>query len=167
MVTREFLTKTANGKDVYYDPVNSHAATHMADTPQLRGLVKEILAKLVLEEDKMFFDTNMGRIVGTSDLVQNDPKDEIVYAIRKNRDIHTSFNKTKAPQPSSIVAVYVERRTEKEYELMSAWIGTMNTPPFPGDSAETSDSKKFWMSHSLAWGKQEIIPGTETSTCPW
>lgn len=167
MSRHEFLAKSANDTEVFYDSADSHAATHLADTPRLKELVIEIITKLVLVEDKMFFDTDMGAIIGTSDLVKNDPSDEIIYAIRKNRNIYTSFNKTKSPEPCSIVATCLERRSEESYELTSAWIGTMNSPPFPGDINETQESKVYWISHSLAWGQQEITAGTETSVCPW
>lgn len=167
MLNLEFLVTSENGMDVLYDPVNSHTATHFADTTNLKKLAQEILAKKILDEDKMFFDTNMVRIVGKSDLVENDNGDVIVYAKRKNRDVYTSFNKTKTPQPCSIVAIGVARIGEGQYELLSAWIGSIDSPPFPGDENETPESKDFWLKHSLAWGAQEIQEGTETLSCPW
>jgi hypothetical protein len=162
-----FLITSANGKAVVYDSVSSHTATHFADAPQLKKLVKDILARTVLLEDRMLFDTDMGHAVGESDLVENDEGDEIVYAKRKNRDVYTSFNKTKSSEPSSIVAIGVQRLDDDRYELVSAWIGTCDSPPFPGDENETPDSKDYWLKHSLAWGTQEVQANTETSDCPW
>lgn len=167
MADLEFLVESKNGLKVYFDPVNSHTATHFTDTPQLKELVEEILIKLELAGNSMKFDTDMGRIVGKSDLVKNDPGDEIVFAKRKNRDIYTSFNKTKKPQPSSLVAISLEKIDDKGYELVSVWIGTVNLPSFPGDLNETLESKQYWLEHSLAWGTQDIQSETLTTTCPW
>ena len=163
-----FLTKTKNNSAVYYDANESHAATHFADTKNLKQLVTNILKNKVLDRPRMLFDTDMGRIVGNTDLVMNQPGDIIVYAKRKNRgDIYTSFNKSQKPQPSSVVAIGVELRPDGSYELLSAWIGTIDSPPFPGDEHETNESKPFWTGHSLVWGTQEIQEGTETLACPW
>jgi len=167
MQTKEILGKSKNGIEVYFDPLNSHAATHFADAPQLEKLTKEIIAATVIDADEMLFDTEMGRIVGNTDLVENEQGDEIVYAKRKNRDIYTSFNKTKLPQPCSTVALGLVKQQDGSYELLSAWIGSVDSPPFPGDDNETPESKPYWMSHSLVWGTQGIQPDTETTTCPW
>ena len=74
-----------DGSSVYVDMVESHAATHFADTPQLVGLVKEALPTVVPPEDYSRFEVNMGRVIGTSDLVETEPGDEIVYTKRVNR----------------------------------------------------------------------------------
>lgn len=167
MNKREFLTKSANGAEVYFDPVDSHTATHFADCPPLRGLAKEIIEKTVLDQEYMGFDTDMGRIVGNTDAVENDPGDEIVYAKRMKRDVYTSFNKSKLSQPCSVVAMALGRENDGSYNLLSTWIGSIDSPPFPGDKDETPESKPYWMSHSLVWGSQAIQPGTETTECPW
>ncbi len=167
MTHKAFIAKSKNGADVFFDAEGSHAATHFGDTPQLLELVKEIVAKTVLEGDTVAFDIDMGRVVGMSDLVTVDPGDELVFAKRLNRDVFTSFNKSKKPQPSQMVSVYFERQAEGTYMLASAWIGPLNSPAFPGDPNETPDSKAYWLSHALAWGTQAIQPGTETPVCPW
>lgn len=163
-----FIAKSKNGIDVFFDAEGSHAATHFRDAPQLLGLVQEIVVKTALEDDIVEFDTEMGRIVGTSDLVTVEPGDEFVFAKRLNRgEVFTSFNKSKQPQPSNTIAVSFEKQYGGSYILHSAWVGSIDSPPFPGDPNETPESKPYWLSHALAWGTQEIQPGTETSVCPW
>jgi hypothetical protein len=164
---QELLAMSKNDIGVYLDPVYSHTATHFADAPQLRGLVKEIVEKTVLDQDLMLFDTNMGHVIGNSDLVENSENDTIIYAKRINRDIYTSFNMSQPPQPCSIVAISLKRQSSHSYELLSAWVGSTSCPPFPGDIHETPESKPFWMHHSLAWGTQEIQEDTKTMNCPW
>lgn len=167
MGRREFLTKSQKDVDVYYDPFGSHAATHFADSPGLKELCVEIISHTDLDGEEMLFEKDMGYVIGVTDLVYDSPGDEIVYAKRKNRDTYTPFNKTKQPEPSSLVSLGLKKQDSSSYELLSAWIGSINSPPFPGDKDETAESKPYWMSHSLVWGTQEVQPGTETSTCPW
>ena len=162
-----FLAQSANGAKVYYDPVHSHTATHFADTPGLQDLCKEIIQRTKLQGVYQQFDVDFGRVVGRTDLVENEPGDIIVWAKRLNRDVYTSFNKSKPPQACSFATVAFERRSNDTYELVSAWIGRSDSPPFPGDPHATAESKPYWLHHSLAWGTQAIQPGTEITDCPW
>ncbi len=163
----QFLATSKNNIPVSYDPVDSHATTHFSDTPQLKGLTIEIINGTNLLNDVEYFEKDIGRVVGNSDEVRNDPNDEIVYAKQLNRDVFTSFNKSKSAFPCSLVSLYLVRQIDGSYELQSAWIGSRNSPPFPGDAAETPESLPYWTTHSLAWGTQKIQPGTETTICPW
>lgn len=164
---REIVGQSQNGVTVWFDTTESHAATHIADTPGLRDLAAEVLSQSEITGDYMQFHLNLGRTVGTSDLIENQPGDEIVYAKRLNRNEYTVFNKTRPPQPSQLVTVAVEKREDRTYELVSTWIGPSDSPSFPGTERETPESKPFWTKHSLAWGRQEVQPGTETKICPW
>ena len=117
--------------------------------------------------DYLQFHTDIGRIVGNSDLVTIKPGDEIVYAKRLNRGNYSVFNVTQPPQPSSLVTTAYEKRSDATYELVSTWVGPSDSPSFPGTERETADSKDFWTKHALAWGTQEIQPSTKTAICPW
>jgi hypothetical protein len=167
MNSQEFLARSRNAKDVYFDPVASHAATHFADTEHLKQLVIQIIQAEILDEPVLLFHRDMGRIVGMSDLVVNDPSDTIMYAKRKNRDTYTSFNMSKAAQPSSLVSVGFVLQQDGNYELTSAWVGDADAPAFPGDQKATESSKEYWTSHSLAWGNQAIVADSLTDQCPW
>ncbi len=83
MQTSELLAVSKNGVRIYFDLVNSHTATHFADTPQLKDLTKEVLEDTILVGDRILFDKDMGQIIGSTDLVKNDEGDEMVYAKRK------------------------------------------------------------------------------------
>lgn len=161
------LAVSKNGVSVWYDPISSHAATHIEDTPDLLALAIEVVRQTTIDELYVQLHVDFGRIVGTSDLVENDPADEIVYAKRLNRDEYTAFNKTRAAQPSSLVTIALRQQDDGTYELVSTWIGASDSPAFPGTKQETRDSREFWSTHSLAWGNQEIQPGSETTHCPW
>lgn len=165
--TRTPLAVSKNNISVWYDPISSHAATHIKDTPDLDKLSAEVIIQTDIKEPYMQFHTDFGRTVGTSDLVENNPGDEIVYAKRLNRNEYSVFNKTKGAQPSSLVTVTLEMKEDGTCELVSAWIGPSDSPSFPGTERETPDSKEFWTKHALAWGTQETQPSTQTDICPW
>ncbi|MDB5184788.1 MAG: hypothetical protein JWN38_596 [Candidatus Saccharibacteria bacterium] len=169
MVAQEFLCITQNGVSVSYDPIDSHAATHFDDTPQLKELVIEVLTTSTLVADREAFDIDLGRVVGTTDVVTVDTSDEIVYAVRKNRDDneYVPFTKSRPAEPSSWVTVSLDKQPDGHYILFSAWIGRYDDPPFPGTEYETPESRPYWTEHAFVWGSQVIKPGTETTTCPW
>lgn len=164
------IGKSKNGVDVLYDPVYSHAATHIEDKPNLQELVVEILNTLELngQEVKRYFD--MGRAVGTSDVVEVDDTDTLVYGTRKNRvnDGLVPFVKTREPQPCPYVTVHLVPRAG-HYVLLSTWIGTVGNDdePFPQAPDATPRSAEFWSKRAFVYGSQEIIAGTETSERPW
>jgi len=169
VLKKEDLCESANGKRVVFDPVNSHTATHFNDTPQLRELVvsalhkKDLIGKVVAE------DIDMSKIIGSSDVVETDDTDDVVYAMRKNREEqgYVPFTKSRTAQPCSFISIHLEQKNDDTYELMSAWIGEYDSPSFPQMSNATADSIPYWTKHAFVWGSQEVIPGTELSSCPW
>ncbi|MEJ0072564.1 MAG: hypothetical protein WDN27_00485 [Candidatus Saccharibacteria bacterium] len=169
MPTREFLCNSHNGKQVYYDPVHSNAATHFSDTPQLKALVIEVLENRDITRDTLQFDLDMGRIIGTTDVVETDKTDDIVYVLRKNRKKqgYVPFTKSRGAEESSYISISLVDEYGGTYSLSSAWIGAWDDPPFPQEPHATSDSKTYWGKHAFVWGSQEIIAGTETTKQPW
>lgn len=163
---RELFARSKNGIDVIYDSVNSHASTHFADTPQILPYVKSILENTEISGENMEFSTDTGAKLGISDLVATDSSDDVVYAIRKNRDRHIRFTKSRKPEPSSMITISLKRLDDGSYDLYSAWLGPL-TPPTPNSPYANKASKPFWSNHALVWGNQEIQPGTETTKCPW
>lgn len=166
MSNREIFARSKNGVEIFYDPIHSHASTHFSDTPQIQPYVKSILEDTNISGENVEFDTDTGAILGTSDLVETDGNDEVVYAIRKNRDRHMRFTKSRKPEPSSMITISLKRIDDGTYDLYSAWLGPQ-TPPTPNSPLANEQSKPFWSKHALVWGNQEIQPDAETSKCPW
>lgn len=163
----KYFSTSKNSIKIYYGTSDSHAATHFEDTPGLMKLVKKIIPETEISGDSMSFETDTGRIVGTSDLVETTETDDIVYAIRKNRVTYARFTKSQKPKPNSKVTIILNKiESSDSYELHSAWIGPI-TPSFPGDEKETPESRPFWEKHALVWGNQEVDESTVTSICPW
>jgi hypothetical protein len=162
----EYVATTKNGKEVYVNLETSHAATHIISTPHLLHLVKEVLENTNVDKDNLYFDKDLGRDVGTSDLVETTDADNIVYAKRLNRDNYTRFTHNRKARPTSFVTVVLQPNETEGYNLMSAWTGRA-VPQFPGDEYETPESKPFWRTHALVWGNQAMQPGTERHDWPW
>jgi hypothetical protein len=165
-MSTEHLGTTKNGFDVYLDRESSHALTHIAKNPKLLEYVKIIIPTLEPIEDVVRFDRDIGEIVGTTDLVETNEEDEIVYALRPLRTQYSRFVKNKTAQPTTWITIDLRRLGEKEYALYTTFIGRL-TPSFPGGNFLPEQSREFWSKHALVWGAQEIVPGTETTECPW
>lgn len=166
----EFLCNSANGKKVFFDNVDSHASTHLEDTPQLKNLVTEVISNMDLGEQEIATHVDMGRVIGVCDVVDTDEKDEIIYGVRKNRkeDGLVPFTKTRKARPCSSVAIHLMLKPDNSYELLSTWIGEFgNDEPFPQSPDATSRSIDFWSKRAFVYGSQEIVLGTETSFRPW
>lgn len=169
MVKEELLCKSANGKDIVFDPLGSHTATHFKDAHGLKELAKELLSTLDLEGELIAKDINMGKVIGKSDVVEIDDNDDIVYAMRKNREDqgYVPFTKSQSSQPSSIISIYLVNKDEETYELSSIWVGEYESPMFPQMDNATAESIPYWSKHAFVWGSQEIIPGSVLTKCPW
>ncbi len=163
--SKQYLGKTRNGIDVYVDK-NSHASTHFIDQPKLLEAVKEIIPTIEATDDVIQDNFDLGREVGVTDLLETTDEDEILYAKRPSRqDQYSRFVKNKTSQPTSWVTIDL-RNIQDKYELRTAFFGKL-TPSFPGGKFMADQSEKFWSTHALVWGSQEILTGTETSEWPW
>ncbi|OGG58799.1 hypothetical protein A2765_05265 [Candidatus Kaiserbacteria bacterium RIFCSPHIGHO2_01_FULL_56_24] len=111
---------------------------------------------------------DFGRVIGETICVATAAGDEIVYAQRPRRAGLTRFVKNRAPEPcSALVAILMKARDEADtYVLVSAFVGHRPEPE-PWDKNATANSRAFWDSHALVWGSEPVVPGTETSVCPW
>ena len=163
---KELLGKMKSGEEVYLDPETSHAVTHFAHEPKLRAAIQQLIPMLKGGPERVRADHDTGEAVGMTDLIETAEGDDIVYAIREKRNIYSRFVKGKQQSPTSWVTVALHKVREGEYELYTAFVGR-NTPSFPGGDYLPEQSKEFWAHHALVWGSQEVIPGTETTVCPW
>jgi hypothetical protein len=168
-INTELICITKNNKKILFNNIESHAATHFSDTPELRELISNILKQKELTESEISIDVDMGKPIGTSDVVDIDETDYIVYAYRKNRreQGHVPFTKSRKAQLNSHVSMHLNKIDEGIYELASAWIGEFDSPPFPEDPNATTESNSYWSKHAFVWGSQEIIPESELKVCPW
>lgn len=155
----EFLGTLKGGQKVFDRP-NSH----------LHAGVRELLAEALarVETTAAFHKeaVDFGRIVGETTCVATSGDDEVVYAQRPKRAGLTRFVKNRQAEPCSSVVVILKRIEEWDYLLITTFIGNLSESE-PWDRNATEKSVEFWNTHALIWGSEEVIPGTETSICPW
>jgi hypothetical protein len=102
-----------NGKDITWLGEKSHAFTHFQDAPGLEAITREIIRSHDIGDGReIYLDIDMGRSVGESGLVEVEEGDELIYAIRKNRDRYTVFVKNRKPKPCSLVHVVIRQRKD-------------------------------------------------------
>lgn len=162
----ELLGYSQNKTPVVYENEGSHTSTHFGDTPGLKELVQQVIAHTTTTGEYMWFETDMGREVGVSDLVETSDLDEIIFAKRPNRDGYARFTKSSEQTPSSHITVALHLLADNRYELTSAWIGPIGLP-FPDVPTAEPESLDYWSNHALVWGSQEFIAGTEQTDNPW
>lgn len=113
---------------------------------------------------------DVGQPIGTTICVATRPGDEIIFAQRVNRNGLTRFVKNHQPEPCASLVVILRLLPSGVYEVRTSYIGQPATPepwdtvPAAGREAECL---QFWNTHALIWGLEPIIPGTETTECPW
>lgn len=158
---RDLGLTLASGEAVY-DRHNSHVHGEML------SLLPEALAKVDANGRKFFiYEQDFGRVVGETVCVPTTDTDEIVWAKRPKRFGHSRFVKNRSPEPCSKVVVILKQDDyESYYVLITAFVGHRPEPE-PWDRNATANSRVFWNSHALVWGSEPIVPGTETSVCPW
>ena len=164
-MNKEYIGKTRNNIDVYWDKHFSHAVTHFAHNQKLFDYVKKSIATINAQEDIIRVEKEMDEIVGTTDLVETNDQDEIIYAKRPLRKYYSRFVKNKSALPTKWITLDM-RREGNSYFLYTAFVGRLS-PSFPGGEFLPEQSKDFWANHALVWGNQEVVPGTETKECPW
>jgi hypothetical protein len=160
------IGKSKNGCEVFVDLETSHAATHFQDSPLLFDAVKKTLPLIELDGEKIRIEIDTGEVVGVSDLVETHPGDEIVYAMRPHRDRYSRFVKNRLAEETSWIVLSLERLNQEQFKLYTAFAGRL-TPSFPGGDFMPEHSNEFWSKHALVWGNQDVIPGSETNSCPW
>lgn len=109
------------------------------------------------------------RIIGVCDCVETSDADDIVYAIRKERDRHMRFVKNRTAVPVDHLTMILFNQ-HKYWNLVSAWFGGPATqlPYSPKmTDAENDEALRFWATHALVWGCQRVREETITETCPW
>lgn len=160
-----YIGQTSNGYKVYLDPLTSFVSTHINDTPNLLGLIKEASEKIIAAGNIIYVQIDLDRIIGVSDIVETDEADNIFYAKQLFRSNYTRFVKNKQQPETSYITVILNR-LEDDYIVFDAWVGSV-VPPLPSDKRESKESKPFWRTHAVASRNQVIQEGSVIEHWPW
>ncbi len=160
------LDETNDEYDIYINSISSPAGHYLSRRPYVYALIKELLSTHKLKGDRVVIEQDMGRNIGTTDIVSTSDKDTIYYAQPLKSEIFSRFAKNRYPQISSKLTVIVNRDKDGNYEVTNAWIGG-NHPAFPGDERATADSREYWKKHALVQDAHHIQSKSLTKNCPY
>lgn len=152
--------------DIYINLISSSAGSYLSRRPYVIALIKELLSEKTLAGERIIIEQDMGREIGTTDVVATSDKDTIYYAQALKSDVFSRFAKNRYPKASSMLTVIFDRDNNGNYEVVDTWIGD-NHPAFPGDQFATADSKVYWKTHALVQDAQVIQSKSLTTTCPY
>ncbi len=111
---------SADGESVFLDTLNTNVYYHLLETPDLIDLVVDVLSTIsVSDEKQVVVERDLGRIVGTTNLIETNDDDEIVYAKRIGRDSYSRFAKNREPVSCRSIVV-VLRKGDVGYYLWTA-----------------------------------------------
>lgn len=118
-------------------------------------------------KDFLVEEVDFGRPIGQTTCVATGAGDQIVFAKRPRRWGHSRFVANREPEEcSSMVVILKKAEDVGGYVLITAFIGHRPEPE-PWDRNATANSRAFWDSHALIWDSEPVVPGTETTRCPW
>jgi len=157
--------------EVVVDRHRSHLHNGVACLlPDALARIESLGREFLVEE--VVFDRPIGETV----CVATAADDQIVYAKRPGRWGNSRFVLNRTPESCSALVVILKAVGCGEYVIVTAFIGHRPEPE-PWDrrnfsqQADPADAerraRKFWASHALVWGSEEVVPGTETTRCPW
>jgi hypothetical protein len=160
------IAQAKNDVTVYVNLIGSQAAASIAQHPYLLGLVKELLQETKLTGPRLYFDRDMGRPVGSANVVETSDKDTILYAQALHGELYKRFVKNGKPLSTRHISVLLSRDDDGSYELLDAWVGPLR-PPHPGTEDETKAGRDYWDSHAFVLDREPIKLRTLTKNCPY
>ncbi len=111
--------------------------------------------------------------IGTTSLVITDENSDIVYAKRRERNIHTRFVKNRKGNITSSFVVILNRTRDNnnKYFLVTMFPGNgaYKEPEDPNITTkkELTESLLFWKNHALVFDESTIDHKTLTPLCPY
>lgn len=143
----ELLATSKNGIPVYLNDEKTNVHVHIQENSNLLELVKGVIAQATLQDaPEIILEHDMGKIIGTTSLVETTSSDEIVYAKRKGRDKYSRFVKGRSLRETSWVVVVI-RRDAEQFTLWTAWCGRLL--PLEAYAEDAYEPGGFWASHAL------------------
>ncbi len=137
---------------------------HILENANLLELIKEAVEQSELVGEKVVLEVDLGRIVGTTSMVEVTDSDDIIYAKRIGRDKYSKFVKDhELRQTSKVVAVLF--RESDGYLLWSGWCGEL-LPQEPDGKGGSHTSRAFDATHALVYDPKIIQMDTLTRTLP-
>jgi hypothetical protein len=160
------IGQTRNGIAVHVDLIKSQAAKHIAQQPRLLSLIAEALKKTTLRGADAMIERDMGRAIGFDFVIKTTDSDGVFYAQLLQDDTYTRFVKNGKPLSTRYLSMVLHREEDNTYELSGAWIGPLS-PPRPGATNETAESKPYWATHATISRNESLQLRSVTRVCPY
>lgn len=151
---------------IYVNLISSSAGQYLSRRPYLIALLKRLPSLKQLDGARVVIEEDIGRNIGTTDIISTKDSDIIYYAQALKSDVFSRFARNRYPQSSSIITLIVVQDDEGNYEVSDIWIGA-NHPAFPGDEDETVESRAYWQTHALVHDALAIQSKSITKICPY
>jgi len=137
----------------------------------IHGKISWLLSKILPQiesggKKRLTEEIKFKRIVGETSCVCTTDGDEIAYAQRPGRKGLTRFVKNREAELSDSAVIILRKGGRGNYILVTLFVGVLGHPE-PWDKRANKASYQYWLNHALVWGTEPIVPGTETSECPW
>lgn len=141
----------------------------------VRKLLNEVLPQISVPEGSILEggrkrryaqQVDLGRRVGHDNIVETRSGDNIFYAQELNRLGMTRFVMDRKPEPTQLLTVVLLWNESGFYEIVTAFEGQL-APKEPWDEYAEPNSREFWDSHAIVWGRQKIVDFSITKNCPW
>jgi hypothetical protein len=165
-VQKYYIIDRPEGYKVYVDPITSDAGKYLSHKPYVMGLITEVLGEVVLTDGTHKIEHEMGRHIGTTDIVQTVEKDIIYYARPIKKEHYLRFAKNRIAEKSSCLSVYLVRDDSGDYEVVNTWIGP-HGPAFPGTELQSDSSVEYWTDHALVHDSVAIQTKSITKDYPY
>ena len=151
---------STDGESVFLDSMNTNIDYHLLETPNLIDLVVEALPSIsVMDKRQVLVERDLGRIVGTTNLVETTNKDDIIYANRIGRKSYSRFARSRDPIPCRSIIV-VLRKGDSGYSLWTAMCAKL----LPKDA--WIDGSLFNMTHAMAFDENLVQLDMVTKSRP-
>lgn len=165
-------------REIVFDRLGSHIHN---DSPKFMKYLANALLQIESNgRDSIEQEIQFDHVIGKTICVEAKSGDEIIFAQRKGRVGFSRFVKNREAEDCYSLFVVLKKAEEDPgcYVITTAFIGHLSFPE-PWDENAFSkrensakarqDSIEYWSTHALVWESEEIkiIPGTETTQCPW
>ena len=154
--------------------IPQQAKNHLSAHPDVEEHLHAAIGKLHLpiRQKKFESEIDMGRIVGRAGVVKTAPiqiGERALFALRANRKLPSRVANVDelGAETSRIVVVARPSLIENQYDLITAWIGTLaRKEPWDGSIAERREFQEclsFWGSAELVYDPANMGPVFESS----
>ena len=145
---KKMINVTTNGFEVFGIIDDQHMITHSISEEHLA----EAIERVELAPPFGFYTIDLGRVVGTSDLVKTTPEDDIRMECRPGRDLPSRMVYGRDPEPTSLVTVGICTDDDGLETMFTAFYGELSPKELSDprlSDAERPEAEAFWSTHAL------------------